>query len=739
MKVRGVMTTCIRTISRSAFFLAAFGCAMVRAAPLSDIVAISAGNEHTCALTTAGGVLCWGQGFEGQLGTGGTLSYSLPVPVQGLSSGVAAIAAGGSHTCALTTAGGVKCWGSNFFGELGDGSGNDRYGPVDVRGLTSGVLAISAGGTTTCALLGAGGVKCWGGNYYGELGNGTIGNDSLVPVDVIGLPTDVVAVSASEDSACALTSTGGMKCWGLNVALQLGYQTTGSYSSVPHDVDDLSSGVSSMSLGTGNHMCAVVSGGGAKCWGSGAYGMLGNGAAPLDSLAVDVVGLNASLAAIGTGDFHTCALTDAGGVKCWGANFQGQTGVGSLDTTQYHTPVDANFANDVVAIALGERHSCALTADRKVRCWGADDYGQLGNNVSHIGIGFPDPTSVGIVTAQSITFPPIHNHSVGDAPFTVAASATSGLPVTFASLTPSACTVAGSTVTIAATGVCTIAANQSGDDDYGAVTVPRSFAISTGTDPTRLVNISTRGQVLSGEDLMIAGFVVTGAPKTVVLRALGPSLASSGVRNVLANPRLDLHGDQGAISINDDWQDGGSASTIQAMGFAPGDARESAVIVTLQPGSYTAIVSGVGGATGTGLVEVYEADREDAPLINISTRGHVGTDLDVMIGGFVISGNSPQSVVVTAKGPSLANYGISNPVANPTLTLVRQSDQSIVATNDDWGSAPNASDIQASGFAPSNSLESAILATLPPGAYTAIVSGVNGDMGTGIVEVYATQ
>jgi hypothetical protein len=178
---------------------------------------------------------------------------------------------------------------------------------------------------------------------------------------------------------------------------------------------------------------------------------------------------------------------------------------------------------------------------------------------------------------------------------------------------------------------------------------------------------------------------------------------------------------------------------MSAIGLAPTDPLEAAVMVNLPHGLYTAVVGGEGGSTGVGIVEVFEIDRADVPLINISTRGHVGIDFDVMIGGFVISGNSPQTVVVTAKGPSLADYDIGNPLANPTLTLVRQSDQSIIATNDDWGSGPNASQIQSSGFAPSNSLESAILVTLPPGAYTAIVSGVNGGTGTGIVEVYATQ
>jgi hypothetical protein len=193
--------------------------------------------------------------------------------------------------------------------------------------------------------------------------------------------------------------------------------------------------------------------------------------------------------------------------------------------------------------------------------------------------------------------------------------------------------------------------------------------------------------------------------------------------------------DQGVIATNDDWQST-NAAAISASGFAPTNPLESAILATLPPGAYTAIVSGVAGGTGVGLVEVYEVDHPEVPLINISTRGQVLTGNDVMIGGFVIQGNAPQSVIVLAKGPSLAAYGIANPLANPTLTLVRSSNQAVIATNDDWQSAANAAQVQASGFAPSNVNESAILITLDPGAYTAIVSGVGGGTGVGIVEAY---
>jgi len=257
---------------------------------------------------------------------------------------------------------------------------------------------------------------------------------------------------------------------------------------------------------------------------------------------------------------------------------------------------------------------------------------------------------------------------------------------------------------------------------------------------TRLANISTRLKIGSGSDVAIAGFVISGwTSKTVVVTAKGPSLAPYGITSPLSDPQLQLvrSSDGATMAVNDNWGNAPNAGDILASGFAPSNSLESAALATLAPGPYTAVVSGVHGASGTGLIEVYEVDHPDVPLINISTRGQVLTGIDVMIGGFVIIGDTPQTVVVTAKGPSLAPYGITNPLANPTLTLVRSSDQTVMATNDDWGTAPNAAQLQASGFAPSNSLESAILITLNPGAYTAIVTGANGGTGTGIVEVYA--
>ena len=267
----------------------------------------------------------------------------------------------------------------------------------------------------------------------------------------------------------------------------------------------------------------------------------------------------------------------------------------------------------------------------------------------------------------------------------------------------------------------------------------RAYSMNEFTGPPpRLGNISTRLQVLTGNDVMIGGFVIgPGASKTVVVRARGPSLIPFGITNALSDPVLTLYAGQTPIASNDDWRGAANSAEISASGFAPTDGLESAIMTTLAPGAYSAVVSGFGSTTGVGIVEVFEVDGFDTPLVNISTRGPVLTGNDVMIGGFIIQGSGPQTVVVRARGPSLAPFGITNALANPVLQLVRSSDQTTLAVNDNWQSASNAQQVLTSGFAPSNPFEAAILITLPPGAYTAIVTGAASGTGVGIVEVFA--
>jgi len=280
-----------------------------------------------------------------------------------------------------------------------------------------------------------------------------------------------------------------------------------------------------------------------------------------------------------------------------------------------------------------------------------------------------------------------------------------------------------------------------------AIFVTIAFLLSLGGDraiaqnPARLANISTRMQVLTGDDVMIGGFVIGGASnKTVAIVATGPSLAAFGIANPLADPTMSLvrSSDQAVLATNDNWQSAGNAAQLQAAGFAPSNALESAILVNLAPGAYTVIVRGVADGTGVAVVAVYEVDALNTPLVNISTRGRVLTGNDVMIGGFVIAGPAPQAVAIVATGPSLAASGIASPLANPTLTVVRSSDQAVIASNDDWQAHANAGYLQAAGLAPTNALESAVYTILPPGAYTAIVSGAGNSTGVAVLGVFAT-
>jgi hypothetical protein len=262
--------------------------------------------------------------------------------------------------------------------------------------------------------------------------------------------------------------------------------------------------------------------------------------------------------------------------------------------------------------------------------------------------------------------------------------------------------------------------------------------------PPRLGNVSTRGFVGTADQQMIGGFIVSGnVPKTVLVRALGPTLGGLGVSGALADPVLILTTSQGAVlGTNNDWQVGRTPqeiADIQATGLAPPDDLEPAILITLPPGAYTAIVSGSGGGTGVGLIEAYAVDADpDAWLSNVSTRGFVGTGDGQQIGGFIIDGTEPKTVLVRSLGPTLGGLGVSGALANPVLALTT-SGGTILDTNDDWqaGRTPQEiAAIQATGLAPPDGLEPAILITLPPGAYTAIVSGAADGTGVGLVEVY---
>ncbi len=263
-------------------------------------------------------------------------------------------------------------------------------------------------------------------------------------------------------------------------------------------------------------------------------------------------------------------------------------------------------------------------------------------------------------------------------------------------------------------------------------------------DPTSVVhtarqlNISTRENVGTGEDVLIGGFIVTGpTSKTVLLRALGPSLASAGLTGVLQDPVLELHdASDSVIARNDNWKES-QESAIEATGIPPGDDREAAIVITLDPGQYTAVLHGAGSGTGLGLVEVYDLDTTPASRLgNVSTRGRVGTGADVLIGGLIVSPEESglANVVVRAIGPSLGAAGVSGPLPDPTLEL-HDANGALLAQDNNWRDAQEGI-IASTGLAPKDDRESAIFAELAAGEYTAIVRGIDQTSGVALVEVF---
>ncbi len=251
-----------------------------------------------------------------------------------------------------------------------------------------------------------------------------------------------------------------------------------------------------------------------------------------------------------------------------------------------------------------------------------------------------------------------------------------------------------------------------------------------------ITNSSTRASVLAGQDAPIAGFIVSGGAKTVVVRALGPTLTRSGVSNVLADPFLSLFDGAGnVLRTNDNWKDT-QQTEIQATGLAPPNDLESAILRTLQPGNYTAVLSSKNGFSlppRTGLVEVYDTNTGAlAELTNFSTRGLVGTGQNVIIAGFITNGST--QVVVRGLGPTLAQFGVSQALADPVVSLF-DGNGDLVSTNNNWKDKQQAA-IEAAGLAPPNDLEAVILAPVAAGNYTAILSGNGGGTGIGLVEIY---
>jgi alpha-tubulin suppressor-like RCC1 family protein len=382
---------------------------------ITDASAVSSGFDHACAIRSGGTVWCWGRNYNGQLGNNSTTDSSTPVQVKGAGgtgflTGVSQISAGGSHTCALIlddpinhpeNGGKVWCWGSDGNGELGNGYTTDSptpaqvvIGPLPGTAALDHVIQISAGGSHTCALSQGETVSCWGRNYEGQLGNGavihTLGSDKSTPVSVLSL-TNVINISAGYGHTCAVLSTGSytISCWGANSYGQLGHgNTTDSSSPVQVYTGGTTPliGVSKVSAGS-FHTCALLSSGNARCWGHNANGQLGNGNPtadnPFAALQVNASGSTAltGVSNVSAGPDHSCALLSTNTVDCWGYNYSGQLGIGTLADSYYPAPVSslANVAQLSAGGVGNNGFSCALITGGAVKCWGSDYDGELGD------------------------------------------------------------------------------------------------------------------------------------------------------------------------------------------------------------------------------------------------------------------------------------------------------------------------------------------------------------------------
>jgi cyclophilin family peptidyl-prolyl cis-trans isomerase len=300
-----------------------------------------------------------------------------------------------------------------------------------------------------------------------------------------------------------------------------------------------------------------------------------------------------------------------------------------------------------------------------------------------------------------------------------------------------ALTVSGANMLLTGKSVGTAHVTVTATDLDGA-SISQQFTVNVTNGPGRPVNLATRMQVGTGDNALIAGFILRGsAPKRLAIRALG---FSSGLPGYLVNPTLELHNSSATVATNDDWQTAPNKQDIIDVGLAPNAPNESVILTTVASDpngiAYTAIVRGAFNTTGLAVVEVYDLDSGPGSiLLNISTRGQVGTDPNALIGGFTLGGTESKNILVRAIGPSLTPFGIANALTDPILEL-HDGNGGLIDSNDDWMSSPQKTDIQNSGLAPSNAKESAILHLLPTGAYTAIVRGTNSGTGVGSVEFY---
>lgn len=335
---------------------------------------VATGDQHSCALTSTGGVGCWGYNANGQLGTGGTTASATPAQVSGLASGVTQVVTGADHSCALLTGGTVRCWGAGGDGQLGVGSTDDAALPTAIPGL-SGITSIAAGGNTTCAVTATGGVLCWGANEFGQVGN-PAPQDPTRPTDVIALTGGVRSVTVGRTHACALTTAGAVSCWGLNTSGELG--RGGTVTGGPAPVAGLPV-IASITAGTAT-TCAVSTAGSVLCWGANYSGQLGRGTTGSGAFPTPgvVSGLGGPATSVSAGDGRVCATASSGAARCWGSGDHGALGTGTAVSVAAIPTTPLGLGSGVRSVSAGGGQVCAVTTSAGALCWGENAFGQLG-------------------------------------------------------------------------------------------------------------------------------------------------------------------------------------------------------------------------------------------------------------------------------------------------------------------------------------------------------------------------
>jgi len=424
---------------------------------LGAVDRIAAGDSHTCAISDDGNVWCWGDNGFGQLGNSGFPGLDSPVPVRtsGFGAGRTAtqVVAGSNHTCVLANDGSVWCWGEGGWGQLGSGS-TTQLDPIQVS-LGIGVTAsrIFAGGSTTCALTSDTHLTCWGRNNKGQIGNGTTqASGGVTPTAVTGIPASftVADVEVGDLHVCAVATGGGaVHCWGSDMKGQLGTVSDASLDkSAPTQTDSVGGTARNVSAGT-QFTCVTLADHTASCWGNNANGQLGRGSTtPLTTGAPASTSVVGSIDKVVTGTSHACALMTAGTVQCWGSSATGQVGNGTTGANVLAPAAVSGLAGTVLDLAVGANHACAVIATGAVQCWGLNSAGQLGVNDQNDRAA---ATIVSSLTISTTTTTPSSSSTPSSTTTTPSSTTTSVTTTTVvpAGMTPA--TTANSSTTVAPT------------------------------------------------------------------------------------------------------------------------------------------------------------------------------------------------------------------------------------------------------------------------------------------------